>query len=143
MSWNTLTAPATPWMTAPTSGIAFSYLQYPNASGNSSYSDLAGSATSGFSSSYGNSFSTSSAPYSGSSRRAYAVIMIDGDGGVVSSSLAGTSVVYAYNSYSNKTYVFSEVTNNTSVGSILSGSTWLSWTGSPSTYYLHAWVDYT
>jgi len=143
MSWSTLTAPATPWMTAPTSGIAFSYLQYPNASGNSSYSDIAGSATSGFSSSYGNSFSTSSAPYSGSSRRAYVVMMIDGDGGVVSSSLAGTSVVYAYNSYSNKTYVFSEVTNNTSVGSILSGSTWLSWTGAPSTYYLHAWVDYT
>jgi len=144
VNWSFISpSPLTVWNAAPTSGIVFSYLQYPPASGNINYNDFFGSASSGFNSSYGSSFTVSGPPLSGASRRAYVVLMIDGNAGVVSSSLAGATVVYDYNSYANKTYVFCEVTNNTSVGSILSGSTWLSWTSSPSSYYGHAWADYT
>jgi hypothetical protein len=142
-NWNMISAsPVTAWSSLPTSGLAFTYLQYPGAYSNTSYSDLFGSASS-WGSSYGASFSTSGPPYSGSARRAYLVFMIDGNAGVVTSSLAGATVVYAYNSYANKTYVFCEVTNNASVTSILSGSGWLTWTASPSNYWGHAWVDYT
>ena len=136
-------SPLTVWMTAPTNGIVFSYLQYPPAGGNMSSYDFFGSASSGFNNGYGSSFTVSGPPLSGSSRKAYVVLMIQGNAGVVSSPLSGSTVVYAYNSYSDKTYVFCEVTNDASVGSITSGTGWLFWSGSPNSYWGHAWADYT
>lgn len=127
---------------APTQGFTFIYLQYPAASGNSNAQDFFGSISMGFSSSVGSSFAVGSPPLSGSSRRAYAVLMIDGNVGTVTCPLTGSTVVYAYNSYANKTYVFCEVTDNTSVGTIVGGSTWLTW-GSSANYWGHAWADYT
>lgn len=127
---------------APTQGFTFIYLQYPAASGNSNAQDFFGSVSMGFSSSVGSSFAVGSPPLSGSSRRAYAVLMIDGNAGTVTCPLTGSTVVYAYNSYANKTYVFCEVTDNTSVGTIVGGSTWLTW-GSSANYWGHAWADYT
>lgn len=143
VSWPMISAsPVTAWSTAPTLGIAFTYLQYPGASSNLYYADLFGSASS-WNSGFGSSYAASGPPYTGSARRAYLVFMINGNAGVVSSSLAGATVVYAYNSNANKTYVFCEVTNNSSVTSILSGAGWISWTGAPDNYWGHAWVDYT
>jgi hypothetical protein len=70
-------------------------------------------------------------------------LMVSGNNTVTANgSLSGTTIDTAYNSWSNTTYVFFKCTDNTSVGSILSGTSPVSWSMSNS-YYGHAWYEYT
>lgn len=142
-NFNLITNPTTAWTSAPTNGIVLMYWVYPKRNGVNTNVTVSFGSSQNWSSGYGSSLFLGGSAPTGTSKRMYAVLMVNSTSiGTITSPLSGAVISSGTDVYSNSTYIFISVTNDSGVNGAFGVNPLVQWTGGPFSYYGYVWVEH-